>query len=246
MTRFALLCLLYISTAAAHSIWAGVKGGLPPSQAFNAQESATPLTLIAFNQNSPGVFDYDSATRRTVPYTVGPAVEIRLWRHIRAEADGLYGRAVFDYTSVRFDKFTSNSYFDALKHAVDRVDTPVLVKYEFIERRRIHPFVGAGGSIRYSHDKVLQGVADAALPGGGPSYSAPPFAFNPGSGTPVQVVAVRAVRMGPTVSAGIETAVGRHRVSAEIRYTRYPGDSIDAPALHSNLNQVDLLAGIVF
>lgn len=246
MTRFSFLCLLSISTASAQSIWVGVKGGLPLTQAFDATENSQPLSVIGFYQNSPGIFDYDSATQRTVPYTVGPAVEIRLWRHIRAEADGLYSRAVFDYTSVRFDKFTSNSYYDALKHAVDRVDTPVLVKYEFIERRRVHPFVGAGGSIRYSHDKVLQGVADGALPGGGPVYSAPPFAFNPSLGTPIQIVAVRAVRMGLVFTTGIEMAVGRHRVSAEIRYTRYPADSINAPALHSNLNQVDLMAGFVF
>jgi hypothetical protein len=248
MTRFSFLCLLYISTASAQSIWVGVKGGLPLTQAFNAIENPQPLTVTAFYQNSEGLlaFDYDSATQRKIPYTVGPAVEIRLWRHIRVEADGLYSRAVYDYTSVRFDKFTSNSYFDALKHAVDRVDTPVLVKYEFAERRRFHPFAGAGGSIRYSHDKVLQGIADAAVPGGGTEYSTPPTIFNSSLGTPIQVVAVRALRMGPAFSAGVETPVGRHRASAEIRYTRYPGDSINAPALHSNLNQVDLMAGIVF
>ena len=89
MTRFSFLCLLYISTASAQSIWVGVKGGLPLTQAFNAIENPQPLTVTAFYQNSEGLlaFDYDSATQRKIPYTVGPAVEIRLWRHIRVEAD---------------------------------------------------------------------------------------------------------------------------------------------------------------
>src|ERR1035438_8667885 len=97
MTRFSFLCLLYISTASAQSIWVGVKGGLPLTQAFNAIENPQPLAVTAFYQNSEGLlaFDYDSATQRKIPYTVGPAVEIRLWRHIRVEADGLYSRAVF-------------------------------------------------------------------------------------------------------------------------------------------------------
>lgn len=170
MTRFGLLCLLCISSASAQGIWVGVKGGLPLSQAFDAIENSQPLTVIDFYQNSPGIFDYDSATRRTVPYTIGPAVEIRLWRHIRAEVDGFYSRAVFDYTSVRFNKFDSNSDFADLKYAVDRVDMPVLVKYEFVERRRFHLFAGAGVSTLYSRDKVLQGIADAAVPGGGPGF----------------------------------------------------------------------------
>ncbi len=245
MTRFGLLCLLCISSASAQGIWVGVKGGLPLSQAFDAIENSQPLTVIDFYQNSPGIFDYDSATRRTVPYTIGPAVEIRLWRHIRAEVDGFYSRAVFDYTSVRFNKFDSNSDFADLKYAVDRVDMPVLVKYEFVERRRFHLFAGAGVSTLYSRDKVLQGIADAAVPGGGPGFSAPPYVVNPSSAS-IGVVAVRAVRMGPAFSAGIETSIGRHRASAEIRYTRYPGDSINAPALHSNLNQVGLMVGVMF
>lgn len=46
MTRFSFLCLFYISTGTAQTIIVGVKGGLPLSQAFNAQENPNMLKAL--------------------------------------------------------------------------------------------------------------------------------------------------------------------------------------------------------
>jgi len=127
MTRFSFLCLLYISTASAQSIWVGVKGGLPLTQAFNAIENPQPLTVTAFYQNSEGLLRSITTAQPSARFLYSRSgVEIRLWRHIRVEADGLYSRAV-TITPRCVRQVHIDSYFDALKHAVDRVDTPVLV-----------------------------------------------------------------------------------------------------------------------
>jgi hypothetical protein len=237
MTRFTFLCLLYISTGTAQIIAVGVKGGLPLSQALNAQANNDIPTLSAFLL-SRTTQAYDSATQRTVPYTIGPAVEIRLWHQIRAEVDGLYSRAAYDYTSIGFNKFSSTSVFEALKHTVDHVEIPVLVKYRFVEQGKLHPFVGVGASILYSRDRASQGVIDASTPGEPPT---PPYLFNPRSGNAVQVV-----KGGPTFAAGAVISIGRPRISAELRYTRFTGDAISSPALHSNQNEAKLIVGVMF
>jgi hypothetical protein len=184
---------------------------LPQSQAFNAQENlqipALRSFLVARNTDS-----YDSAIERTAPYIIGPAAEIRLWHRIRVEVDGLHSRAVCDYTSIRFDKFSSQTEFEALKHKVDGLEIPVILEYEFAGRRRLRPFVGAGMSIWYNRDRVSQGMADWSTPGEPPNL---PFLFNPSLGGAPDVV-----KGGPAFAAGSAASVRRLRISVEIRYTR--------------------------
>ena len=237
MRRFSFLYLLWISTGAAQTISVGIKGGLPLSQAFQAQQNLDIPTLSAFLLAHPAN-GFESAIQRTVPYTIGPAVEIRLWHQIRAEVDGLYSRAAYDDTSIGFDKFISASVFEALKHTVDQVEIPVLVKYEFGESHKFYPFVGAGGSILYSHDRVAKGVVDASTPG---EPATPPYLFNPS-----WVKALQVVKGGPTFAAGAMISIRGLRISAEIRYTRITGYAITSPAMHSNLNQAKLLLGVMF
>ncbi len=85
--RLGFLCLLCSSTVAAQGIAVGVKGGLPLSQAFDAHLNPRLPNVTAFYL----VPDYDSGTQRTVPYTIGPSIEVKLWYH--------FGRKSMPYTA---------------------------------------------------------------------------------------------------------------------------------------------------
>jgi hypothetical protein len=237
MFRVGLLFLLFIVPGSAQSIVFGLKAGVPLSQAFNAQQDPSIPSLAAFLQ-SRSLQGYDSAVERTVPYTIGPAVEVRLGRKIGVEADGLYSRAVYDYTSIAFNKFAAAMDYDALKHTVDQVHIPVLVKYQFSSRSKMHPFGGVGASICYNRDKAVQGITNQSAQD---EPAGPVVLYNPALGSPTQVV-----KLGPVFAAGVETSLRRLRLSLEVRYARFTGEAISAPALRSDRNQTSLIAGMMF
>ena len=82
-----ILCLFSVSILAAQSVSIGVKGGVPLTQAFDAQANPNAPTLSALLglQSLFSIPSSTNATERTVPYTIGPAVEVRLAGHVRAE-----------------------------------------------------------------------------------------------------------------------------------------------------------------
>jgi hypothetical protein len=237
MFRAGLLFLLFIVPGSAQGIVFGLKGGVPLSQAFSAQQDPSIPSLAAFLQSRTSI-DYDSAVERTVPYTIGPAVEVRLWRKIGVEADGLYSRAVYDYTSIAFNKFQAAMDYAAMKHTVDQVQIPVLVKYRLMSRSKMQPFAGVGASICYNRDIAVQGITDQSVPG---EPAGPVLLYNPALGSPIQVV-----KVGPVFAAGVVTSLRRLRLSLEARYAWFTGAAISAPALRSDRNQTSLIAGVMF
>jgi hypothetical protein len=232
--KFSAVSLLCITPAAAQVISVGVKGGLPFTQGFLAYTNLTPPNLTHFYL-AP---DYDSSIQRTVPYTIGPAVEIRLGRHIRLEADALYSRVDYDYTSIRFFSPSTGNFYDSEKHTTNQLDFPLLVKYQFLSRRQFQPFIGVGGSALHTRDNVQQGIGGQASPAAYQPYF---FTINASALPTMSKVSGRAV-----VSIGATIPMAWLLVSAEVRYTRLLNDAVSLPALHSNLNQAKILFGISF
>lgn len=116
------------------------------------------------------------------------------------------------------------------------------MKYEF-GKARVRPFAGAGVSLLYSRDRVVQGVV------GSQGLEGPPiFRQVQQRDYPVESSLVA----GPMVTAGAGTSIRRIRLSAEIRYARLSGDTVtlglpvSPPILQSHENQVNLLIGILF
>ena len=130
----------------------------------------------------------------------------------------------------------------SLKNSVNRVQTTILAKYEF-GKGRVRPFAGAGVSLLYSRDRVVGGII------GGQSIVGPPmFSHVQPNNFPVE----SSVVTGPMLTAGLVRSVRRLRLSAEIRYTRFFGDTVtlglpvSSPVLQSHENQVNLLIGVLF
>src|SRR5579859_6166585 len=136
------LVLLFIFGIAgfAQSIEVGVAGGVPITHDFTAQ------TL-----NPNGVFGLcgECGVQRTLPYVVGPAIQIRLWRFLYLDAQGLYSRA--DYIGV--NSFVSGSGVSIQKigivekHGIDRWEIPILFKFRLPSWHLVRPFVAAGVSL---------------------------------------------------------------------------------------------------
>jgi len=259
LVLFLFSCLFSVSFLAAQTISIGIKGGLPLTQAFDAQTNPNVPTLSAIlGQGLFGLPDSSGATERTVPYTIGPAIEVRLAKHIKAEADALYSRAVYDWTDIITFGLSAGTHYYGLKNAVDRVQIPVLVKYEF-GKARARPFAGAGVSLLYSRDRVVQGVLGSQT-----NVSPPNFGQAQQSNYPVE----SSIVAGPTATAGAVTTIRRVRLSAEIRYARLSGNTVTLglPAgspgnlngiefitvnavshlLQPHENQMNLLIGILF
>jgi opacity protein-like surface antigen len=103
----------------------GIKGGLPITDLFQLNNSASSLSNFTLN---------------TPRYTVGPTFELRLPYSLAVEADGLYRRLTYVSNPFGFDTFraatTANSW-----------EFPVLLKRHLFQAP-IHPFGDLGVSLR--------------------------------------------------------------------------------------------------
>ena len=118
--------LAFSTSLFAQSVEVGVEGGVPLTHVFNA-----------FNAVS-GFYD-ESATQRTLPYVVGPKVQIHLWRPLYLDAEGLYSRADYIQTVTTWPSV----YFGRYKEIVDRWEIPILLKAQLNSWRVVHPFVSS-------------------------------------------------------------------------------------------------------
>jgi hypothetical protein len=193
----------------------GAKVGIPLSETFETGSSFH----IGFGEGST------SATRR---YTVGPAVELKLWHGFSAEFDGLYRR-------VGFNELQENSVF-AFVHTRTTANSwefPILGKLRILHLPVLSPFMDGGVSFRR-----ISGISSSMVE--------------------FLMTVSLAARLGPSQRSLITApAMGRSwawgRISEFGCYTshlrsgiRVGGDRNLDPPLHSNQNQVDLLLGITF
>jgi hypothetical protein len=204
--RLALLLSLSTPLLFAQSVEVGVEGGIPLTHVFNA-----------FNAVS-GFYD-ESATQRTLPYVVGPKIQIHLWRPLYLDAEGLYSRADYIQTTTR-----PSVFFGQYKEIVDRWELPILLKAQLNSWRIVHPFVSAGVSLQHSSFNLPLPNLDIKL--GGIQQSA----------------------IGPTFAVGASFGSRWVRPSLEFRYTRWTNQPIvlSEASVRSKQDEAQILAGLTF
>jgi Outer membrane protein beta-barrel domain len=193
--RFILIIGLTTVYLPAQSVYIGVKGGVPLTPAFDAQ-----------NVNPSGQFGKcgECATERTLPYVVGPALEMHLRGAFSLGLEALYSRA--DYNDTRSILFPNFGYIDSTdqKHLVDRWEIPILLKVAIKPWREVRPFIAGGVSFQYNQDRTASGA----------SFDIhdlhDPYKTHNSS-----------TALGSTFGVGASFGSGRIRPSLELRYTRW-------------------------
>jgi hypothetical protein len=189
----------------------------------------------------------ECASERTVPYVIGPAVEISIAGPYSVSAEALYSRADFNHTSSTFSA-SGSSFLDDRKKTVDRWEFPLMLKFGIGRWRAIHPFVGMGASAQYNREKTVHWLL-----GSHGLFSGTVILNSNVAAPPVSTVV-----FGPTVAAGAR--IGRRRLgpTIEFRYTRWfdaalaeasfsSVPSVDSSAtVRSSQNQAQLLVGVMF
>jgi len=224
----------------------GIKGGLLLTDALSARMSET-SNLFVFGTC------LECGTSRTLPYAVGPALEIRIAGGLSATAEVLYSHA--NYNHISTGKIASFAAVAEEKHAVGRWEAPLLLKYS-LKMGGLTPFIAAGASVQYDRDsrvRRLQGLAEIS-----PFPTLPQFQLSTASGPPADSLVV-----GPTASLGTSFNAGRRvHPSIEVRYTHWIDRAISVtpspdpfaplstppnpPTIFSTHNQIQLLVGIMF
>jgi hypothetical protein len=227
--RFAAI-LLMPTALSAQFISVGVMGGVPLTPAFNANSNGSPPPFALGAS-------YEGAQQRTLPYIVGPTVQIHLWRGLFGEADFLYSHGVYNYESIEYSP-DSGSTLDQQKHAVNTWETSLLAKYRPLRSHRLSPFVAGGVSFRYDNDREVQLLL------GSIEYFSPPFVGQ----APVGPTTL-STKPGLTIAGGAELHTLYTRFSLEIRYTRWANQSALiqndlGPIISSNQNAAQLLLGL--
>ena len=204
-----------------------------------------PLTDAFAIANSPsGVFLFGKCgkceSERTVPYVSGAQLEIRIKGPYSLSAGGLYSRADYNFTTSHFSASATSAVSDS-KHAVNRWEFPLLLKFAAAARGPAQPFIGLGASVLHSRDATARAFSASSNISG-------VFFSNARDAADHSVVA------GPTVALGATFGRSRIRPSLELRYTRWfdlavarPEPSpTEGPVVASRQNQAQVLVGIQF
>jgi hypothetical protein len=238
----------FVGSLSAQRVDFGFVGGVPITNVISAV-SGGPVSPD-FNTC------YACGKGRTVPYTIGPALEVHIAGRFSVLAQALYSRADYDSTIAGLNDIVDEYTVRERKDALNRWDFPILLKYRF-GTRLVTPYVAGGVSIEYSRDLPKQQLNGSAVFANlFPNF--PAFyqfgVFGPQND---------AVIAGPAASVGSNFRVNRHfRPFAELRYTYWPVQAVNltpkdlaiinapvnlsAPAVSSSRNQVQFLFGIVF
>ena len=236
--RYLCLILLFPPAIAAGQVFVGVRGGIPVSKAFD----------YSSNPNRPDFSDafipaFASYASKLNPYTVGPSLEILLPLGFGAEFDALYRHLTYHYTGS--GGAGSGSLFDERKIRANRWEFPILLKYRF-PTPEIRPFLNGGISInhvRASNDGVF-----GFRPSGSSSFFDRQLRFFGQSADYTPELNVRTTA-GVVVGGGVEFALGRFKVSPELRYTRWRTQNFDSGAgttfLRSKLNEIGIIVGLM-
>lgn len=144
-------------------------------------------------------------------WTLGPAVELQIWRDLSIEASALYRQSRSGYSGT-FNLLgqPNGQWFYMSETRSHAWDFPVLLKYRF-GKKAIRPIVGVG----YSWTRETQES----------SYSQ--FCVDSSAGCDAGTNSAVAgqstytqVRHGPAASVGAEIRIRRYKITPELRYTR--------------------------
>jgi len=167
------------------------------------------------------------------PYTVGPAVALRLHGRLSIEVDALYKRIGYSRYGTYF-----NGQYERIKTRADSWEFPVIARYRLLSSR-IRPYFASGFS--YHHISGAQSTEQAVVGGTW-------FVFPLDRVYDLQ----RTSNWGAIVAVGAETRLWGMDILPEIRYTRWSSDIFRDPAspnretVGSNRDQVEFLVGIMF
>lgn len=166
--------------------------------------------------------EYDASTQR---YVIGPTVEISLPYGFAAGADFLLQAATLGVAAA------------PSRATLRRWEFPVLLTYH-AQRLPAHPFVRAG----LSFNRVFDG-GDATECGSGPNGER---FYCLGGGDLVELR--HRGTHGPVVAGGLQLRFHRIRIEPEVRVTRWIDRNFGVrdSAVRSNLNEIEILAGVTF
>ncbi|HLJ13285.1 MAG TPA: outer membrane beta-barrel protein [Bryobacteraceae bacterium] len=223
-----LLSLFLVSAAAfAQPFSIGVKGGIPVTDALNAQSGFFPGMPLGNTSTSPGQISYNSNTKR---YLLGPTAELHLPLGFSFEVDALYRR--LDYQS----SFSAVDSLIAARTTANSWQFPLLLKWA-LPLGPIRPFVDAGPSVEW-----VSGVRQVRQVTVFPSTVTITTTSNPAE-------LKNQTTVGFTTGGGLEFKMGPVRIAPEVRYTRWNSDIFHSTVrdlLSTNLNQADFLVGFTF
>jgi opacity protein-like surface antigen len=196
--RIFICIFLFGGAASAQRLSAGIKAGIPVTDAFEDQTFPSPF--------STGQTVHAFSTSRK--FVAGGMVEVHLPLGFSVEADGLY-------RPLRLTIITKNAGILAqgeLSRNFESWEVPVVAKYRFLHTPVIKPYAAAGVNFR-----ILEAPLDQTM-----SHT------------------------GFVLGGGVEVKVSRLRISPELRYTRWGGNSNNGFPGTANRNQAELLIGVTF
>ncbi len=224
----------------ARRVLLGVKAGALLTDAMSASVVSPAVSVIGTC--------VECGTSRTLPYVLGPALEVRLIGSLSASVEALYSRASYLHTSQL--NLDGELIVTEDKHTVGRWEAPLLLKYAF-KMNRLTPFVSGGASVQYDRDASVGKISVLEmLPPAAPQFSSS-TSSGPLTGSWV---------VGPTAGIGASVTLGRVRPSLELRYTHWldravvvgtpfifaPPVPVPPPTIASTRNQLQILLGIMF
>ena len=175
-------------------------------------------------------------TDRTIPFVIGPTVNVRISSRLSLESGVLFHRLGQEFTNATF-LYPQNSL--TLISGTERghaVELPFLARYRFLsEHRTWRPFVNAGPAVRRTSLDANQSASilsgDSYVQLGAYSYTSQLFA----KGTVKWNV-------DPVAGAGVDFKTGHFHLEPEVRYS-YWGAGKNSVV---RKNQVDVLLGFRF
>jgi hypothetical protein len=111
MGVFLILLTLLTATASAQFISLGIKGGVPLGQTLSGK-TIDPIGILGRCG--------ECASGRTLPYLIGPSIEVHLPRSFSVSVDALYNRTDYSHTSTTPIN-AAFVVFNTEKHAIDRL-----------------------------------------------------------------------------------------------------------------------------
>lgn len=215
------LSLLVLSCFSLHAqrVSFGVKSGLTALNGFNGSPTHSETRI----------------------YTLGPTVELKLFRSLAIEADVLYHRMGYTLSTESFGL----TYITRMR--TNAWDIAALLKH-YASQSGVRPYVAGGLALR-----TFSGIAGTRQT----------FGHLPYTGAVVDTTSPMEAKyllekdsVGPTAGAGLQFKAGRLRIGPEVRYTRWLNRSVDLQGsqynsggfrpLFSSQNQIDFLLGLTF
>jgi hypothetical protein len=214
--RHIMLVLFATALAApAQIVSFGVKAGVPLTNA------------LPYNYGSTGMLD-------TGRWTVGPTVEVRLFRGLSAEVDLLYRgfrlQQSLAFSSSVYEGTTLVPLSSTYQQSTKIWDVPLLLKYRFGERSW-RPFADLGVTVSHESSDITSSFTCLATADECNASNVSGYFHG------LRERSASRTRGGPTAAVGVEFSYGKFKIAPEIRYTRYA---------EPKSNQATMMVGFTF